>query len=146
MCSIDYPCIKLWTLWCTAYPTYLQAKITLWLSQHIAASFRLRENRPDLSKQIGFRAAQLIFMFIICEIVLVFTSFPLDSCSWLGTICHIWIWILRLFAVVMIFFAGWQYYILFNVDVEVINNPGLPRADATSTARSDRPNREHSQE
>jgi hypothetical protein len=101
---------------------YRRAKITgkikngnypEWLIAHISSSF----SRPEC-KGVEMRAAQVIFMFIVCEIAFISACYH-EQCSWFGQIgkCNFWIGV---GAVAFSLFAIWQYYVLFNVDREIV--------------------------
>jgi hypothetical protein len=87
-----------------------------WLIAHISSSF----SRPEC-KGVELRAAQVIFMFIVCEIAFISARYHEQS-SWFGQIgkCNFWI---EVSAVVFFLFAIFQYYVLFNVDREIVANP-----------------------
>jgi hypothetical protein len=94
-----------------------------WLTSHIAKSFQLRENRSDFSRPVELRSAHIIFMLVVCEIVFVATIKD-EPGSWFGTIgCYLWI--VRSAVAAAVALAVWQYYILFNVDDEIVANPGV---------------------
>lgn len=95
-----------------------------WLTSHIAESFRLREQRPELSRPVELRAAQVIFMLVVCEIILIATIKD-EPGSVFGTI-ESYLWIVRVAVGVATVAAVWQYYILFKVDDEIAANPRGP--------------------
>lgn len=51
-----------------------------WLIRHMARSFSLPERRP-----VELRAAQIIFMFIVCEVAFI-SACCHEQCSWFGQI------------------------------------------------------------
>jgi hypothetical protein len=52
-----------------------------WLIEHVAKSFRLREERPELYRPLEMRAARIIFMFIVCETVFIAACWH-EQCFW----------------------------------------------------------------
>jgi hypothetical protein len=57
-------------------------------------------------------------MSIVCEIIIVFTCFrsEKDSCCYR--------WLIAIGAVIFLFISFWQYRVLFDVDFEIVANPG----------------------
>jgi hypothetical protein len=85
----------------------------------------LREQRRELSRPTEMRAAHLIFLSIVCETVLIAACCH-EQCSWLGNFRYRWLILIAFATVCFLVVTGWQYYILFNVDIQVITNPGPP--------------------
>jgi len=87
-----------------------------WLIKHISDSFRL----PGCSG-VELRAAHIIFMCIVCEIVFI-SACCHEQCSWFGQIGR-YDWLIAFVAGGFFICAIWQYYILFNVDIEIVTSP-----------------------
>jgi hypothetical protein len=104
-----------------------------WLIKHIAASFRLRQRLRQTKSEFrgpwpsALRSAQIIAMFIFAEIVLLCILWH-EPDSWVGGIGN-YTWFIVSAAVLMCF-AIWQYYILFNVDIELVINPSHVTEDS----------------
>jgi hypothetical protein len=90
-----------------------------WLIDHISKSFRLQADRSKLLDLIQLRAAHIIFMSIVCEIIIVFTCFRPEKDSWLGSLgCYRWL--IAIGAVIFLFVSVWQYRVLFGVDFRIV--------------------------
>jgi hypothetical protein len=87
-----------------------------WLIGHISGSFRGLECKP-----VEMRAAQVIFMCIVCEIAIISARYH-EQYSWFGQIGHHNRLIVIVVALIFLGFAIWQHYVLFNVDREVVAN------------------------
>ncbi len=92
-----------------------------WLIGHVARSFRLRGSKFKLVEPVDLRASQIIFMCIVCEIILIFSICP-EVCSWLGKVSGPCMWLMRIVAVLIGLCAVLQYWILFDVDRDIVGD------------------------
>jgi hypothetical protein len=90
-----------------------------WLGGHIDRSFHVGGGRKRLSEHVHFRSAQIIFLFIIAEAIVVF-SIKADPCTFIGRYrC-----LSRGAGIAMFLFACIQYYISYSIDVYVSTRYG----------------------
>jgi hypothetical protein len=90
-----------------------------WLIEHVAKSFRLREERPELCRPLEMRAAHIIFMFIVCETVFIAACWH-EQYSWFAKIGSPIHWV-KFAAIILFLVATWQYFVLFDVDTEIVS-------------------------
>lgn len=98
-----------------------------WLADHIDKSFQAAESRRQLGNHVHFRSAQIIFLFIIAEAIIVFSIWPqagtfLDRCrGWtVGAGIALFLWCALI-----------QYHIGHHIDVFVAESYGGKKAAAT---------------
>jgi hypothetical protein len=96
-----------------------------WLSEHIADSFRVEER---LSNNLHVRSSQIIFLFVACEIALVFTCRS-EDCSFLHHYAC-WIRLVTGAAMVVAILGQW---VAFSVDVNIASDPKNFRKDKAQT-------------
>jgi hypothetical protein len=90
-----------------------------WLPQHIARALHFGEDDKKLRNHIELRSAQVIFLFITCEVAIAFCIHPQDCTFWHRHPC--WILGIAIFGIVC---AVVQQYISFKIDVDFAGRYG----------------------
>jgi len=100
-------------------------KYPLWLSNHIQLSFTPTKDKEELKKFVYFRSSQVILLFIFAEALILFSFWHENS-----GVFQEYQWIFLGFGS-GVFLAGLvQFWIGFNLDVDVVTSQGMDRQDA----------------
>jgi hypothetical protein len=90
-----------------------------WLSAHLVRSFRVGEKLPAVSNHIHTRSSQIIFLFMTCEIALVF-AFGAETCSPFERHARC----IRFVSALGMLVAVCQQHFAFKIDVNIANKYG----------------------
>ena len=86
-----------------------------WLSELMDGSFRFADQTPKFREHLRFRSSQVILLFIISEVMLVFACWN-DPCSFFA--CHSLAFLIASGA--MALFAWWAFCISWALDVKAV--------------------------
>lgn len=86
-----------------------------WLYEHVYKSFLVREEAIRLWDHVHFRSAQIILMFLVGEVLLVFLIQPQS-----GSIFDSHRWLLAIVGILLLVASFAQYFISNGLDVHVV--------------------------
>lgn len=112
--------------WVKKPPLFESSGYPDWLAKLVHASHLFPPHGHDLREHIWFRSAQVIYLAILGEVLLIFALLQPDPCSFFGQ--HRW-WLVGC-GVVVLLFAFWQHFLTHKIDRHAASQLGAKRMPA----------------
>jgi hypothetical protein len=100
-----------------------------WLAEHVAASLRGKRADGELRHHSGLRSAQVIYMFMLGEAILLFSLVCPEPCSFFDTHKYF----LVICALLVLISASAQQRLMFKIDVYAVRGPSQVKDPSQTT-------------
>ena len=100
---------------------------TTWLSKHIHDANLFPPGAEDLRQHVLFRSAQVIYLFILGEVLLVFAWDPAVDTVF-ARHRPFWQWS----GIIVLAFACWQFYLSHSIDCYAVEQHGAKRGEGAA--------------